>query len=603
MKKLLWLLAMVTVLSGCQFANSENTFMLTKDQQLYALYDTKGNDKTDFIYRDYEKFDDMGYLVSNKDAQVGFISLQGKPIIPCGEYETLTRVDSMFYATKPVEENTEEKEPNILFQVKLFNRANGACAITVSGDVKGTFVVKAGDQSDTLEKKSFNKDASTILGTGAGTFDVKIVGKNVSDKDGNKTKEIVLTGKIKVTKKGKQTTSYLKSVKEKTKEELELEKYSSSALYVLDAEGKVLAEASEELLIKRTGLPIIKTKDEYKVLYKNGEELYKGTDPITFACHSKNGVLLGFDKKAIYYYTSLEDNTVQKELEIECAGDFVCLNSNERYAVFYDENAKKAVITDILNEKYIYIALDIENTYIDKSDNIIIESGSKSYIYDPIDVSLVKLTSFYMNGTTYALKHDNVYGPHNLYKASEVSGEIKDCQIYPAAKLIRYEIFPVYVKDEGYTYYNFEGKNVIETIYKEANPFDDCASAIVRVSDKGYSLINTKGEVLTSEEYALIEYLGQGYYAMYNEVGMYGIIDSVGKVIFPIQFTDMSSTPIVKNDDMFFMIFNKNGRSYVYDMKKEMTELFSAEGDMEYFEEGYFKTTYRYFDIHGEEIK
>ena len=34
-----------------------------------------------------------------------------------------------------------------------------------------------------------------------------------------------------------------------------------------------------------------------------------------------------------------------------------------------------------------------------------------------------------------------------------------------------------------------------------------------------------------------------------------------------------------------------------------MSELFSAEGDMEYFDEGYFKTTYRYFDIHGEEIK
>lgn len=602
MKKILAMLVVASVLSGCQFTASENTFMLTKDQQVYALYDTKGDNKTDFIYKEYKKIDDVGYFVTDKDGKKGVISLQGKTIIPCGEYETLEMVDSMFYGTKVIEGNEEEKEPNILFEVKLFNRANGACAITISGDVKGEFVVRAGDQSDKLEKKSFSKDVSVILGTGAGTHDVKIVGKNVSDKDGNKTKEIVLTGKIKVTKKGKQNATYLRSVKEKTKEELELEKYASSNLYVLNNEGEVIASASEENLIKNIGLPIIKTGDTYKVLYRNGEELYNGDEQVVYAAHSKNGTLLGFDKKAYYYYKDLEKQE-DKELEIEYDGELSCMVSNERYALFYDKQAKKTVVIDVLNNKYTYVALNIDKAYIDGNNNIIIESNGNTHTYDPVNAKLVKLTSFYYNGTMYALKNDNVYGPHSLYKASELSGELNDCQIYPAVKLINSEIFPVYIKDEGYTYYNFEGKNVIGTIYKEANPFDDCLSAVVKINDNGYSLINDKGEVLTTEEYALIKYIGQGYYAVYNDVGMFGICDNTGKVIFPIQFTNMSSTPIVKTDDLFLMIFNKNGRSYVYDMEKEMTELFSAEGDMEYYKEGYFKTQYRYFDIHGEEIK
>jgi hypothetical protein len=43
MKKILTMLVVASVLSGCQFTASENTFMLTKDQQVYALYDTKGD--------------------------------------------------------------------------------------------------------------------------------------------------------------------------------------------------------------------------------------------------------------------------------------------------------------------------------------------------------------------------------------------------------------------------------------------------------------------------------------------------------------------------------------------------------------------------------
>ncbi len=603
MKKLLVMLIVAMLVSGCQFAKSKNTFMLTKDQQNYALYDTKGNDLTDFSYKEYEKIDGIGYFVTNKEEQKGLISLQGKPIIACGDYATLEREGYLFYGTKDVEEVVDENEPNVLFEVKLFNRANGALAITVNGDVKGEFVVKAGDQSDTIEKKSFNKSASTILNTGKGTHQVVVKGKNISSSDGNSNKEIVLKGKIKVTKNGKQSSVYLKSMKEKTEEEKELEKYQSSNLYVIDCKGQVLYSANENQMIKSEGLPVIKSKEGYKVIGRNGDELYNGSDIVYYTGSYDYGSFVGFKDKVVYHYVDKEDNKTLKQLEIDYNGQLTLENGNERYCVLYDSKQKKTIVVDMLKHKYIYVALNIDESYLDKANNLIIESNGYKYTYDPVLVTLVKLESFYQNGSIYAKKNTNILGPHSFYKGSKVVGEVEGCQIYPAAYLVYSDIVPVYLQDEGYVFYNFEGKQVIDTIYLEANPFDDCHSAIVKVDDKGYSLIDEQGQILTKESYSLIKYLGQGYYAIYNEVGMFGIIDYKGTVIFDIQFTSLSKTPIIKNDDYFFMIMNKNGRSYVYDMKKEQNELFSVEGDMEYFDEGYFKTQYRYFDIHGEEIK
>ena len=60
---------------------------------------------------------------------------------------------------------------------------------------------------------------------------------------------------------------------------------------------------------------------------------------------------------------------------------------------------------------------------------------------------------------------------------------------------------------------------MFDQTYLEANPFDACGRAIVKIDDQGYSLIDDKGEKLTEKAYYRMEYIGSSYYAVYNEGG------------------------------------------------------------------------------------
>lgn len=51
------------------------------------------------------------------------------------------------------------------------------------------------------------------------------------------------------------------------------------------------------------------------------------------------------------------------------------------------------------------------------------------------------------------------------------------------------------------------------------------------------------------------------------------------------------------------MILNKNGRSYVYDLNKEMEVVFSKEGDLLFNEKGYFSIGTQYYTLKGKTIK
>ena len=123
MKKLFAGFMALLLLSGCSQNQKVNYFMLTNDQKLSALYNSEGEQITDYQYQSFEKVGNRGYIITNAKKQVGFIDLDGDEIIPVGEYETLESVDDMFYATKKVEkkkDDQKEKSTHLLRKIFMF---------------------------------------------------------------------------------------------------------------------------------------------------------------------------------------------------------------------------------------------------------------------------------------------------------------------------------------------------------------------------------------------------------------------------------------------------------------------------------------------------
>ena len=117
MKKLFAGFMALMLLSGCSQNQKVHYFMLTNDQKLSALYNSEGEQITEYQYQSFERVGNLGYIVTNSQKQVGLISLEGDEMIPMGEYETLESVDQMFFATKK-EEKKKAKED---YEKKFYN--------------------------------------------------------------------------------------------------------------------------------------------------------------------------------------------------------------------------------------------------------------------------------------------------------------------------------------------------------------------------------------------------------------------------------------------------------------------------------------------------
>lgn len=499
MKKLFVGLMALLLLRGCHQNQKMSYFMLTNDQQLNALYNSEGEQITDYEYQSFQKIGSQGYIVTNTNEQVGYISRDGEEIIPFGEYATLESVDDMFYATKKVE-NKEDQE---------------------------------------------NKD----------------------------DKESVL-----------------------------INQFVQENLYVLNDEGEILYQADNSTAIMKSGLPVIQKDKEYIVLYQNGEELYKGQDVVSYVSQyaSAKSVVVGFKDKNHFYYNVSDD---EKSFDIQIdKGTYQFLIQNNKGCILNDEKLKSMIYIDFEKKEASQNNIAINDAYFDDKDNIVLTSQDKTYIY-PIGGVPTLINSYYFDAQTYVIREDDVYGPHHIYKSGVPLGTLENCQLYPEVKQLYFEVFPVYVQNKGYVYYNFSNKQEIEQTYIEAQPFDASHRAIVKASEEGYSLIDEKGQILTKKTYYRMEYIDSSYYAVYNENGMYGIIDITGEEVFPIEYTSLPATPLIEYNDQNYMMLNKNGRSYIYDINNDMEELFSVEGDLTFHKDGYFSDEYHhYYTIEGKNI-
>lgn len=501
MKKICILITAILLLSGCSSKQSDYTFMITRDNELYALYNQSGEKLTTYQYKTFKEVENAGYIVTNKDDQKGFISLEGDEVIPFGEYETLEATDQMLYATK--KDNSQKT------QTKQTHKANN---------------------------NSFINDN----------------------------------------------------------------------LYVLNSEGKILYTASQDVQIMKSGLPIIHTKDEYIVLYKNGEELVKGKEAITLAKRYFESpcIVIGYENQSIVYdFMNDEDNPEKTTIKGQGLFQIVALDDlTNKSMVLYDQTQKKMVYIDRESHSMEEKNINVSKIKYDEKGNIVLEQGKKVFVYIP-GKPIVEMNSYYLSGTQYLIRSQSVYGPHEVYKDGKKTGELKNCQLYPLPYLIQSNIFPVYIKDIGFKFYNFDRKCMINQAFLEAEPFDTNTRAIVRTNEKGYSLIDESGQIITKAYYSSIKYIGSSYYAVYNDKGLFGVIDAEGQEIFPTEYTYLPDQAITTYNERNYMILGKNGRSHVYEIDDDMNEIFSVEGEVVLDEKGYFIVGNEYYTFDGERME
>ena len=330
---------------------------------------------------------------------------------------------------------------------------------------------------------------------------------------------------------------------------------------ILDGEGKELYKEDKKTEISLFGLPVIHQGKEYIVLYNDGEVLKKSKEKIISA------------------YTVDSD-----------------------YAVINFE--KTSSIYNLVNEKHIEgIKIGGNNQlmdlYYDNSKNIIGVKNQTTYLFNK-DGETVTSNSYYRNYKNYVVKNkEMIYGPHKFVNDGKEI-EVNGIQLDPMASFTKSKIFPVYVRDEGYQYYGFDGKEAIKESYKSAEAFDENNLAVVSKKEDKYYLINNKGKKV-SEQYVRIMYLGEKYYAGYTTGSKYEVFDVEGNKVINDYFMDEGTTFVY--NDVVYGIFNKSGSSYIYDMN-ENEVVFSVEGDLEFNEKGYFVTVDgdAYYSLKGEKI-
>lgn len=378
--------------------------------------------------------------------------------------------------------------------------------------------------------------------------------------------------------------------------------YIKDNLYILNGEGELLYSASQDTQILISDLPIVFKNKEYIVLNHDGSELYKGKNRVYYASYLHDDTYaLNFGDKVVFYGYS-QENEKDIKLDIPVKGNYKIMLSANDHAVLYDAMKKQMIYIDMIQGDYKQHAITLTDFQCDDAGNIILYNGNQTYIYVQ-NKGPVLLTSFYKNSMAYVERSKDIYGPHKIIKNFKEVASIENCQFYPKPLLIKSDIFPVYDREKGYTYYNFDGKKVIDQYFLFAEPFNEYQTAIVKISEDHYALIDDKGDILTKKEYNRIKYIGSSYYAVYNDSDLFGIVDSEGKEVLGLEYTTLPDNAVIEHYENKYMMLGKNGRTYLYDLNNDMKVILDYEGSMKYNPKGYLITDQGYYMLDGTHIE
>ncbi len=358
--------------------------------------------------------------------------------------------------------------------------------------------------------------------------------------------------------------------------------YASGEVGLMDSQGHLLIPYGLFQNLKSFGDLLVTTNEagRKKVMNKNGEILYdedRGDklfeDDFLYVYDTQNVLYRVFDDLGEEVYTSEKrissvkcdqsrhyvyiglgeehavflDLDTKVEADLSISGDYIFESSHrdsgfilnnaedETHKVYIDKKGKVQFNTISLfstisfDEAGNIIGVSLENgrTYLLQGQDL--ENGS---ILPPL---IQEFNAFYMDFDSYTFKNEeNVYGPHYFYKDGTRTGEEVNAQISPEAGYSYGDIFPVYMRNDGFYYYNYEAKRVFETVYEEANPFDANGLAVVKIEGV-YQLMDKQQNIVTKEGYSKITLLkdqngmSSQYYIVENDQHRYGIIDQKGE--------------------------------------------------------------------------
>lgn len=365
---------------------------------------------------------------------------------------------------------------------------------------------------------------------------------------------------------------------------------------ILNNEGKELYKEDKKTEIILSGLPIIHKNKDYIVLYDTGEVLVSGKDKVLSANIINDDMAVCFEK-SIKVFNQIN---LEKTVKVDSGGNYQLMSHrNNKGYLFYDRIGQEALASDDEGKIIFKAKIDLDDFYFDKSDNVTGVKNQTTYLFDKKGTATA-INSYYRSLDSYVIKNkEMIYGPHKFVnKGKEI--EVNNIQLDPMASYINNKIFPVYVRNKGYMYYDFNGKTAFKTVFASAEIFDQNKLAIVSKKENEYYLINQSGKKI-SKKYARVIHIGEKYYAGFISGSKYEVIDASGKKIIDDNFMDDGY--VFTYNKIVYGIFNKSGTSYVYDMD-ELEVIFSVEGNLEFADDGYFVTENRdsYYTLTGEKI-
>lgn len=350
---------------------------------------------------------------------------------------------------------------------------------------------------------------------------------------------------------------------------------------ILNSLGEKLYDASKDVKIVLSGLPIIQDKKDFLVLYDTGKTIETGKKEVLNANIIKNKYI------GVSYQDKIEifdQDNLNHVVKINSGGKYQLMSySKEMGYLLYDRTNQKALYSNGEGKVIFEVEIDLDDLYFDQSDNIVGVKNQITYLFNQKGEATA-INSYYNDLKNYALKNkEMIYGPH-IFVNDGKETNVNDIQLDPMASYINDKIFPVYVRSKGYMYYEFDGKPAFKTVFESAEIFDKNHLAVVSKEEDKYYLINQQGKKV-SKTYDRLVYIGEKYYAGFINGSKYEVIDINGKKVIDDEFMDDGI--VFTYSDKEYGIFNKSGTSYVYDMQ-ELEVIFSVESSLEFIDNGYF---------------
>lgn len=322
-----------------------------------------------------------------------------------------------------------------------------------------------------------------------------------------------------------------------------------------------------------------------------------------FHTEEENGyVVVSFNNKV----TLLNLNTEKEILSFSASQEFCIDDDSEkddliilRTCTRIFEEEENMAYKLVRNNKLYDLEGKCEHITKNNNKDIICTNHDKKYLIDENgEINLEVDNVFYKDKNTYIKKPDSIKNEINIYNNGT---QIKTLTCYNSyydfnntytKEYLYADLFPCYVNKDNYEYYNLNGEKAFDKVFDSAEFFDKNKRAIVKEESKSY-LIDDKGNQI-SEKYDKIEaaYLNSKYYIVSNN-GKVGLIDDLGKEIFPCEYKkiDFSRIKIKIENSEYIILETADSKYLLYNLEKNTEKALATLSAHPVFHSNYFEIT------------